>query len=113
MGRSKGGLTELLDLASRLPWKVSAGLAPVSFIVLRFIAKAFAHAAPAGNLSDVRSVVIRGYVYVFAAIFQYVLPVALLAGSAVAFARGHRAKASLNGARSNGITNIGGLDVSS
>jgi hypothetical protein len=60
MGRRKGGLTELLDLASRLPWKVSAGLAPVSFVVLHLIANAFAHAAPAGNLSDMGSVVIRG-----------------------------------------------------
>lgn len=34
MGRRKDGLTELLDLASKLPWKVSAGLAPVSFVVL-------------------------------------------------------------------------------
>jgi Topoisomerase DNA binding C4 zinc finger len=58
MGRRKGGFTDLLDLASRLPWKVSAGLAPVSFVVLHLIANAFAHAAPAGNLSDMGSVVI-------------------------------------------------------
>ena len=109
MGRRKGGLTELLDLASKLPWKVSAGLAPVSFIVLHLIANAFAHAAPAGNLGDMGSVVIRGYIHAFAAIFQYVLPLALLVGSAVAFARRHRSKALLNGARSNGTTNIGGL----
>lgn len=109
MGRRKGGLTDLLELASKLPWKVSVGLAPVSFVILRLIAKAFAHPAPVGNLSDMGSVVIRGYAYVFAAIFQYVLPIALLAGSAVAFARRHRAKALLNGVRSKGTTNIGGL----
>jgi restriction system protein len=109
MGRRKGGLTDLLDLTSKLPWKVSAGLAPVSFVVLHLIANTFAHAAPAANLGDMGSVVIRSSVYVFAALFQYVLPLALLAGSAVAFARRHRANALLNGARSNGTTNIGGL----
>jgi hypothetical protein len=107
MGRRKGGLTDLLDLTSRLPWKVSAGLAPVSFVILHLIAKAFAHPAPAANLSDMGPVVIRSFVYVFAAIFQYVLPLALLVGSVAAFARRHRAKALLNGARSNGTTNIG------
>jgi restriction system protein len=109
MGRRKVGLTELLDLASRLPWKVSAALAPVSFVILHLIANALAHAAPAGNLSDMGSVVIRGFVYAFAATFQYVLPLALLVGSAAAFARRHRARALLNGARSNGTTDIGGL----
>jgi restriction system protein len=109
MGRRKGGLTDLLDLASRLPWTVSAGLAPVSFVVLHLVANAFAHAEPTSNLRDMGSVVIRGYVYAFAAFFQYVLPVALLAGSAVALARRHRAKALLNGVRSNRTTNIGSL----
>ena len=112
MGRRKGGLTDLLDLASRLPWKVSAGLAPLSFVILHLIANAFAHAAPTANLGDMGPVVIRSYVYVFATFFQYVLPLALLVGSAVAFARRHRAKALLNGARSNETTNVRGLSWS-
>ena len=80
-----------------------------SLTILHLIANAFAHAAPTANLGDMGPVVIRSYVYVFATFFQYVLPLALLVGSAVAFARPQRANALLNGARSNGTTNIAGL----
>ena len=34
MGRRQGGLSDLLNVAARLPWKVSVALAPVSFVVL-------------------------------------------------------------------------------
>jgi hypothetical protein len=53
MGRRKGGLTELLEVASKLPRKVSAGLAPATFIAFHLIAVAF---APAGAVISTRSI---------------------------------------------------------
>jgi restriction system protein len=108
MGRRKGELTELLEVASRLPWKVSVGLAPVTFIVFRLIAAVSAQRAPVADLSQLGSVVIRGYIHTFAAIFQYLLPVALLIGAAVSFAKRSHSKQLLEGVRSN-AANIGSL----
>ena len=53
MGRRKGALTELLEVASKLPRKVSGGLAPATFIAFHLIAVAF---APAGAVISTRSI---------------------------------------------------------
>jgi hypothetical protein len=51
MGRRKGGLTELLDLAVRLPWKVSAALVPATFLILLAIEMA---SAQSGAVTDMK-----------------------------------------------------------
>jgi hypothetical protein len=69
--------TDLLEVASRLPWKVSIGLAPVAFVVFRVIA-ALSVQTPVTDLNQMGSVVFRGYIHTFAVILQVVAPLTLL-----------------------------------
>jgi hypothetical protein len=59
MARRKGGFTELLDFASKLPWKVSAAMVPIRFLACHVIALAFAPVPQATTVADLGSVVIH------------------------------------------------------
>jgi restriction system protein len=100
MGRRKGGLTELLEVAAALPWKVSVCLAPVAFVVVHVIATMSAQRPPVVDLSQLGSVVFRGYIHTFAVVSQYLLPMVLLIGAAVSFVKRSRSKALLDQVRS-------------
>jgi restriction system protein len=108
MGRRKGGLAELLEVTSRLPWKVSVALAPVTFIVFRVIVAMSVQTAPVTDLSQMGSVVFRGYIHTFAVILQVVAPLILLFAAAASFAKRSHSKALLDGVRGN-ASNIGSL----
>jgi restriction system protein len=108
MGRRKGGLTELLEVASRLPWKVSVALAPVAFVVFRVIAAMSVQTAPVTDLSHVGSVVLRGYIHTFAVILQVVAPLILLFAAAMSFAKRSHSKGLVDHVRS-GATAIPSL----
>ncbi len=101
MARHKGGLTELLEIAAALPWKVSAALVPASFIVFHVIAVASDHVAAPTNLAGLGPVVIRTYVHTFALILQYVVPFAFLIGAGVSFAKRSRSGKLFDGVRSD------------
>jgi len=88
MGRRKGELTLLMEVASKWPWKVSAALVPISFIVLHLTAAAFDHTAAPANLADLGPVVIHQGIHWFAAFLQYILPVIFLAAAVVSFVSG-------------------------
>ena len=81
MGRRKGELTLLMEVASKWPWKVSVALVPISFIVLHLIAAAFDHTAAPANPADLGPVVIRLGIHSFAAFLQYVFPIIFLAAA--------------------------------
>ena len=87
MARRKGGLTELLEIVSALPWKVSAALVPISFIVLHVIAVASDHVAAPTDLAGLGPVVIKTYFHTFALILQYIVPFACLIGAGISFAK--------------------------
>lgn len=81
--RRKSGLDQALELAAKLPWKVSVALAPVSYVVLH----SFAGLKPptATSLDQMGSVVAGSMVSTFCAIGQYVVPLILWAGALASF----------------------------
>ena len=99
MGRRQGGLSDLLNVAARLPWKVSVALAPVSFVVLHVIAAMSVQTGSIADLSQMGPVVVRGYVHTFATILQFIFPVAFLLGAAASFVKGSRSTDLYEGVR--------------
>jgi restriction system protein len=109
MARRKGGLTELLEIAAGLPWKVSAALVPISFIVLHVIAIASDHVGPPTDLAGLGPVVIRTYIHTFALILQYIVPFACLIGAGVSFTKRSRSASLFDGVRSEPNADVSAL----
>jgi restriction system protein len=101
MAQRKGGLSDLMEVAAKLPWQVSAALVPISFFVCHFIAAAFPQTAPVTDLRDMGTVVIREFIQIFGVFGQYALPLVFAITAIVSFVRRSHAKALLNGARAN------------
>jgi restriction system protein len=85
MARRDGLFTDLMDVASKLPWQASVGLAIVLGGVLHLVAAAFSGPETTTTLANMSTVVIHKMVYTFASILQYVVPIAFLIGAAVSF----------------------------
>jgi restriction system protein len=109
MARRKGGFTELLEFASALPWKVSAALVPVSFVVCHLIAVAFAPVPQATTVADLGSVVIHQGIHIGATIFQYVLASGFLIGAAVSYVKRSGSKALFDGVRNDPKVDVASL----
>jgi restriction system protein len=109
MARRKSGLTELLEFAAWLPWKIAAGLVPVSFIVLHIVAAASVPVPGVGNVGDVATAAIRTAIHFGASFFQVCLPVAFLIGAVMSFAKRSKSKALFSSVRSNRAIDIGSL----
>lgn len=86
----KGGLSEFLDVAAKLPWKVSVALAPISYLVLHIIAAASVQSSTVTDLRQMGTVVLRGYIHTFSSLLQYIIPFALLLGAAISFLKQSR-----------------------
>lgn len=82
MGRRRDSAYEdLLTYASKLPWKVGAGLALITFVVLHLIATESA-AIPGGpDPRALGAVVVRQFVHVCAALLQFIVPAGFLIGA--------------------------------
>jgi restriction system protein len=88
--RRDSDFESLLAAASVLPWKVGVGLAVVVFVVLHVVAQ---HIDPMSRPLDAKTVgavVIPGYVHVFAAVLQFIIPLGLLIGALASFAKQRR-----------------------
>ena len=109
MVRRKGGLTELLEIASALPWKVSAALVPISLVLFHVIAAASDHSAAPTDVAGLGPVVIRAYIHTFALLFQYLVPFAFLIGAGVSFAKRSRSARLLDGVRSDADSDVSAL----
>jgi hypothetical protein len=83
MAKRKSGAEQMIGGAARLPWWVCVVLAVVSF----FACHAFAH--PPHRTTDMGEAGRSGYLYAFASVGQYALPLILLFG-AIASAVGAR-----------------------
>jgi restriction system protein len=101
MARRKGGLTELLEIASALPWKVSAALVPATFICFHVIAVASDHIAVPTDLAGMGPAVIRTYIHTFASLLQYIVPCAFLFGAGVSLTKRSRSGKLFEGVRSD------------
>src|SRR5258708_7011621 len=85
MGRRKGELTLLMEIASKWPWKVSATLVPVNFVVCHFIAIAFANIPEPVNVAGLGPVVVRQGIHALATLLEYVLPAIFMVAAVVSF----------------------------
>jgi restriction system protein len=90
MGRRKGELTLLMEVASKWPWKVPATLVPLSYVACHLIAEAFATVTVPVSPAGLGPVIIRQGIHAFATLFQYILPVIFLAAAVVSFIRRSR-----------------------
>ncbi len=88
--RQSAAFTDLLEIASKLPWKVSLGLAAISFLALHLLAAVFASAPTLTNSADLGGVVIHQANHMGAFFFQFVVPPAFLIGAAVSYIKRSR-----------------------
>jgi restriction system protein len=95
MAKRQGVFDDLMDIGSKLPWRVVVLSAGVAFIVLHVIAFETAPLATGTTLAGLGQVVQRQLIHQFAAIFQYLLPTGLLIGATVAFFRRSHSRALL------------------
>jgi restriction system protein len=109
MGRRKGGLIELLEVASTLPWKVSVALMPLSFVLCHWIVVGFAATPSPAELSGLSTVVIRGYINTFAIISQYILPLIFGIAALVSILRRSRSMRLVDEIGSGARAHIAGL----
>src|ERR1700730_3009351 len=109
VGRRKGELTLLMEIASKWPWKVSAALVPISFGVCHLIAAAVNAPASITGLSDMGSVVIRGYIHTFAVILQCVFPMIFSVTAVVSFVGRSRSIALFDDVRGDPTANFASL----
>lgn len=86
MARSRQpAFTDLLEIASKLPWQVSLCLAAISLLVLHGFAAAFAPTPTFTNPADLGGVVIRQAIHTGAFLFQFVVPPGFLIGAVVSY----------------------------
>lgn len=95
MARKKTSvLDDLVDISAQLPWKAGVGLAVVAYFILHY----FATRAPLSmNPAELTALgktvgesVTHGVGTMLASVFQYILPLAFLAGAFISFSRRRR-----------------------
>lgn len=95
MARKKTSvLDDLVDIAAQLPWKAGVGLAVVAYFILHY----FATRAPLTmNPAELKALgktvgdsVTHGVGTMLASVFQYIVPLAFLAGAFISFSRRRR-----------------------
>jgi restriction system protein len=93
MARKQGGFSDLLEFSATLPWKVSCGIAAVSFLAFHFVTGATSSPPTAATLGDLGSVVDHQFLHVFAYILQFIVPAGFLIGATVSFLKGAQRRA--------------------
>ncbi len=83
-------LTDVLTIASKLPWKISLMAAVVSLALLHLVAVMTAPIAMARSMADMGPVVVHQMIHTFALLFQFVIPPAFVVGAAVSFFKQRR-----------------------
>jgi restriction system protein len=109
MGRRKSGLSDLLDLAGRLPWKVSAALVPATFLILLVIEVASAQGEAVTELKQMSTAVIRGSIHTFAYILKFIVPLAFAIGAVVSYSKRARSAAVFDLVRNNPMIEVTAL----
>lgn len=88
MARRQGGFSDLMEFASRLPWKVSCAIGAVSFVVFHFTALATSSPPTAKTFSEFGSAVPHQLLHFFTYCFQLIVPAGFLIGATVSFVKG-------------------------
>ncbi len=95
MGRKQtSGAEDVMELTARFPWWVGVVAALVAFMFLRLISNI--EVTPAGAAKDMGGLMFRTFIKAGATIGQWLLPLLLLAGSAVAAFRQRKRRALYN-----------------
>src|ERR1700722_15715528 len=100
MARRQGGFSDLMDFASRLPWRAGCVLAVVSFLTFHFTAVATSAPPSASALGDLGSVVIHTGVHTFAYVLQFIVPAGFLIGATASFIKQSQADSLMKTVRS-------------
>jgi restriction system protein len=86
MARSRqSAFDDLLQIATKLPWKVSLGLAALSLLALHLLAAAFAATPTVTTVADMGSVVVHQGIHIGAFFLQFVVPPAFLIGATASY----------------------------
>ena len=96
----------LMAAASKWPWKVSAVLMPVSYLVCHLLVIATASVAAPTTMEGIGPVVIKQGVHAFAAVLQYVFPMIFLVAASTSFISRARSNTLFRQVQSNHSTDI-------
>jgi restriction system protein len=101
MARRQGLFDDLITIGLKLPWKVGVAAAVVIFVALHVVAVYTQTPGSAKTVADMGAVVQRGFIHVFAAFLQYIIPAGLLIGTTVGYFKQRRTGALFATARAN------------
>jgi restriction system protein len=90
MGRRSSVFEDLMELSARLPWGVALGLALVSYGGLHWVAGRFALPVAPRAVADLGAAYIHSLIPALATLFQFILPLAWVAGAIVSLIRRSR-----------------------
>jgi restriction system protein len=99
MAKRQGMVTELMELASKLPWQVGAGMALVSGITFHVVGTTTGAPVAATSVADLGSIAVHQFIHVLATILQYVVPAALTFGAIASFVKRSRRQSLVTKAR--------------
>jgi restriction system protein len=109
MSKRTGLFTDLMELASKLPWTVGVGLALVTAVTFHVIAiKTVAPTTPS-NVGDLGLVVVHQLAHLFATMLQYLVPAGLLIGATASFIKTWQRRALFSQTRINPMASIAGM----
>lgn len=80
--KRSGAADDVMELTARFPWWVGVIAALIAFVVMRLISNI--EVTPSGGVKDVGGLMFRTFIKAGASVGQWLLPLLLLAGSAVA-----------------------------
>jgi restriction system protein len=103
-------LTDVLTIASKLPWKISLMAAVVSMALLHLVAVTTAPIATARSMADMGPVMVHQMIHTFAFLFQFVIPPALVIGAAVSYFKQRRSVMLFKEVRTGSGRDVGSLD---
>ena len=83
-------ITDLMELSSRLPWLLALGLALGSYFGLHWLALRFATPVAPQGLSDLATVYTHTLIAALTSVFQYIVPLALVAGAIMSLVQRRR-----------------------
>jgi restriction system protein len=109
MAKRTGMLTDLMEIASKLPWAVGVGLALLSAVLFHVVAVMTASPPSPTTVGDMGSVLVHQFAHIFGTIFQYLVPAAFLIGAAVSFFKTSQRRSLFSRARSNPMATVSSM----
>ena len=101
MARRQAFFDDLMEIGSKLPWRVAVLSAIGAYVGLHVVALKTSSPVTGTTLGDLGGVVQHSLIHVFAAIFQYVVPAGLLIGAIISFLKQSQAKSLVSSAQAN------------